>query len=458
MARDVRLIRSPISVIGMVLTTMSAVLFLVVFLADLFGLHTNPYLGIVFFLILPGVFIFGLTLIPLGAWIERRRRATGKAPMEARWPRLDLNDSLQRRAAVMVFGLTMANVVIVSLAAYRGVEYMDSVQFCGQVCHTVMKPEFTAYQDRPHSRVSCVECHIGSGASWFARSKLSGARQVFAVMLNTYSRPIAPPGQKLRPARDTCERCHWPEKFHGDKIQRVYEYSDDEANTESVTTLDVHVGGGSERLGVATGIHWHMNVANEIDYIATDDKRQVIPYVRLKDRYGSVREYIAEGVTPELLAKGERRRMDCMDCHNRPSHPMAPSAEKAVNAIMALGEIPKTLPFVHRESVKALKVSYPSQDAAAEGISRALRDFYRTQYQQVYMSRRQDVERAVLATQNIYRRNVFPEMNVQFGTYPNNIGHMDFPGCFRCHDDSHKSNDGKKIGQDCDSCHHIEGS
>jgi hypothetical protein len=199
-----------------------------------------------------------------------------------------------------------------------------------------------------------------------------------------------------------------------------------------------------------------MNVANEVDYIATDDKRQVIPWVRVKDRFGNVTEYIAEGGTPDQLARGERRQMDCMDCHNRPSHPMAATPERAVNEMLARGNIPKDLPFVRREAVKALKAAYPTQDAAGEGISRALREFYRTSVPDAYMSRGQDVEKAVQATEVLYRRNVFPEMNVQFGTYPNNIGHMDFPGCFRCHDDNHKSKDGKKISQECDSCHKFE--
>ena len=456
MSKDVRLIRSPISVAGMVLTTISAVLFLVVFLADLFGWHSNPYIGIIFFLILPGIFVFGLILIPLGAWFERRRRARGHAPSQVHWPRIDLNDPVQRNTAVIVFMLTLANIVIVSLAAYRGVEYMDSVQFCGQACHGVMKPEFTAYQDGPHSRVACVQCHIGSGASWFAKSKISGARQLLAVSFHTYSRPIPSPVQNLRPARDTCEQCHWPEKFHGDKNRRMYEFAGDEKNTESLTTLQVHVGGGSERLGMAQSIHWHMNVANEVEYIATDDKRQVIPWVRVKNRLGQVKEFTADGVTPEQLAKGERRRMDCMDCHNRPSHPMAATPERAVDEVIARGIMPRTLPFVRREAVKALKVSYPSQEAAGEGISRTLREFYRSQFPQASMGQRQDVEQAVSAADAVYRRNVFPEMNVQFGTYPNNIGHMDFPGCFRCHDDSHKAKDGSKITQDCDSCHKIE--
>jgi hypothetical protein len=456
MVRNVRLIRTPISVAGMVLTTISAVLFLVVFLADLFGWHTNPYLGIVFFLILPTVFLFGLALIPIGAWIERRRRARGRAPSEVHWPRIDLNDPAQRTTAVIVFAVTMANIVIVSLAAYRGVEYMDSPQFCGQVCHRVMKPEFTAYQDGPHSRVTCVQCHIGPGASSFAKSKISGARQVLAVTFHTYARPIPSPVQNLRPARDTCEQCHWPEKYHGDKVRRVYEFAPDEKNTESVTVMQVHVGGGSERLGVAQGIHWHMNVANEVEYIATDDKRQVIPWVRLKDRFGNVREFTAEGVTAEQLAKGERRRMDCMDCHNRPSHTMAATPERAVDELIARGAIPRTLPFVRREAVKVLKATYTSEEAASAEISRTLRDFYRSQYPQAYISQRPDVEKAVQAAEMIYRRNVFPEMNVTFGTYPNNIGHTDFPGCFRCHDDNHKSKEGKAIGQDCESCHKIE--
>ncbi|MBI4477643.1 MAG: NapC/NirT family cytochrome c [Acidobacteria bacterium] len=451
-----RFLRHPLAVAGIALTTISAVLFLTVFLADLFGLHTNPYIGIVFFLILPGFFIVGLLLIPAGAWLAHRRQKRGKAPAELHWPRIDLNEPAHRRAAVAILTQTLVNVVILSLAAYRGVEYMDSVEFCGQVCHSVMKPEFTAYQDGPHSRVTCVQCHIGPGAPWFVRSKLSGTRQVFAVALDTYSRPTPSPVHNLRPARDTCEQCHWPEKFHGDKVNVRREYAADETNTGSETTIRVHVGGGSEKLGIATGIHWHMNVANEIEYIATDEKRQVIPYVRLKDRHGNVREYLAEGTEPEQLAKGERRQMDCMDCHNRPSHPFSPSAARAVDDALAIDEIPRTLPFVKRETVAALEASYPNQNAASDAIARRLREFYRSNHYQMYMQRRQDVEKAVRATQNIYGRNVFPEMNVRWGTYPNNIGHMDAPGCFRCHDDNHKAKDGKVIRQDCDLCHTIE--
>lgn len=455
MAHDVRLIRSPVSVVGMVLTTVSAVVFLVVFLADLFGLHTNPYLGILFFLILPSLFLIGLVLIPIGAWIERRRLARGLTPSAMQWPRLDLNSPRHRRVAVGLFALTMANIVIVSLAAYRGVEYMDSVAFCGQVCHQVMEPEHVAHGAGPHARVACVQCHIAPGAGGFAEAKTSGVRQLIAFARGTVQRPIPTPVRTLPPAREICEGCHWPDKLHGDTIRRVVEYAEDAANTETVTELTLHVGGGSERRGIANGIHWHMNIANDIEFIATDDKRQEIPYVKLTDHNGRVREYVLDGVTPEQLAAGERRRMDCLDCHNRPSHTMSPSAEHAVNVAMTHDDIPKTLPFIRREAAKALKVDYPSHEVAADRIGQSLREFYRglrpagTDGTPAVV----DIDRAVEAVTTLYRTNVFPQMRVGFGTYPSHLGHVNSPGCFRCHDDNHKTRDGETISQDCETCH-----
>jgi hypothetical protein len=430
----------------MVLTTISAVLFVVVFLADVFGFHTNPYSGIVFFLLLPAVFVLGLLLIPLGAWLERRRRAAGRPPSAVTWPTIDLNHPAQRLRAVLIFVLTIANVVIVSLAAYRGVEYMDSVAFCGQVCHTPMGPEFVAHQTGPHANVRCVDCHVGSGAASYAEAKAAGTRRVLAVMSGRYPRPIVPAASELPTAAETCERCHWPPHFHGDTIKRVVEFADDEKNTESTTTLKMHIGGGDGRRGLASGIHWHMNVANEVEYIATDRERQTIPYVRMKSHDGAVHEYVVAGTTPEQLAKGERRRMDCMDCHNRPSHLIDATPERAVNDAMARGVIPRDLPFVHREAAKALKAGNPA----------LVRDFYRSQQPQLFAARAADVERAAAGAGDLYSRNVFPAMKVTFGTYPNNIGHIDSPGCFRCHDDNHKTKDGKAIGQDCETCHAIE--
>jgi hypothetical protein len=407
----------------------------------------------VFFLIPPGLFVFGLILIPFGLWRDRIRRRAGQ---ERVWPHIDFNNPRHRNIVFVASALTFVNVLVISLAAYSGVHYMDSNDFCGQVCHSVMAPQFAAFEDGPHSRVGCVQCHIGAGAPWFVKAKISGLRQVLAVNLGTHSRPIPSPVENLRPARETCEQCHWPEKFHGDKVRVIREYGADEANTEQTTTIQIHVGGGSDKLSIATGIHWHMNVANAIEYIATDGKRQVIPWVKITDREGKVREYTAEGVKAEELAKGERRTMDCVDCHNRPGHSFDPSADRAVNRALAEGTIPRNVPFIKREAMAALTQTYPSQQAADEQIAQRLREFYRANFNQFYMGRRQDVERAVLGTQELYKRNVFPAMSVGWGTYPNNIGHMDFPGCFRCHDENHKTKEGKAIGQDCSLCHSIQ--
>jgi hypothetical protein len=442
--------RNPISLAGVLCATFGALCFLIFFLADLLGLHTNPYMGIVFFLILPGIFVFGLLLIPIGLWRDRRRRKSGQ---ELTWPRIDFNNVRHRNITMGIAALTFVNVLIVSLAAYSGVHYMDSNEFCGKVCHSVMEPEYAAFQEGVHSRVGCVQCHIGPGAPWFVRAKISGLRQVIAVNLNTYSRPIPSPVHNLRPARETCEQCHWPEKFHGDKVKVIREFASDEANTESTTTMEIHVGGGSDKLSVATGIHWHMNVANVVEYIATDEKRQVIPWVRMTDRQGNVREYLADGVTPDQLVGREKRTMDCVDCHNRPSHLFDPTADKAVNRALAMGIIPQTVPFVKREAVAALSKAYGSRQAADDEIAQRLREFYRTSFNAYYMGRRQDVERAIVGIQQLYKRNIFPDMNVTWGTYPNNIGHMDSPGCFRCHDDGHKTKEGKTISQDCEACH-----
>src|SRR6185503_3948407 len=283
--------RHPVSIVGAWLVTLSAFVFLLVFLIDLFGGHHNPYVGLILFLIVPALFVIGLLLIPLGMALERRRRARGLAPY--RWPHVDLNNPGHRRTVGMIGALTIVNLLIVSLAAYRGVEYMDSTEFCGQVCHQVMEPEFVAHRDGPHSRVACVECHIGSGASWFVKSKIDGTRQVLAVMRGSYARPISTPVHDLRPARDTCERCHWPEKFHGDRVKVIPQFADDEQNTSSPTRLLLHVGGGLPQLGLGAGIHWHTNPRNDIEYVATDAKRQEIPYVRLTDQDGKVQEFRA---------------------------------------------------------------------------------------------------------------------------------------------------------------------
>jgi hypothetical protein len=440
-----------ITLIGAVATTSTA--FTLLFFWGVLivkGGPVHPYTGIIFFLILPGFFAAGLALMPLGA-IWRRYKLNKAGLLPTVYPKIDLRQPLLRRAAGLVLGLSVVNVVILGTASYRGVEYMDSTQFCGQTCHTVMLPEFTAHQRSPHARVACVECHIGPGAPWFVRSKLSGVRQVFAVMLHTYSTPIPVPVTNLRPASQTCEQCHWPQRFTGDKLVVITHYGDDEQNSASKTVLLLHVGGRSldQKL---VGIHGaHLGL---ITYIASDRQRQTIPWVSHRNADGTVTVFESKDnpPKPDLVAHGERRVMDCMDCHNRPTHIYYLPGE-AVDREMAAGRISASLPYIHKEGVELLKKNYSTRQDAETRIPEELRAYYRTNYFSDYNSQRQQIEQAANALVYIYDGNIFPAMKVTWGTYPNNLGHMNFPGCFRCHDGNHMAKNEKVIPQDCNTCH-----
>jgi nitrate/TMAO reductase-like tetraheme cytochrome c subunit len=444
-----------ITLTGAVLTTSAALTMIGFWVFEVFGGGTQqPYVGILIFLILPGFFLAGLVMVPFGVfWRRRKLRASGTLPDV--YPRIDLGEPALRRAMGLVAGMTVLNVAIFGTASYRGVHYMESVQFCGLTCHTVMAPEYSAYQNSPHQRVSCTQCHIGPGAPWFVRSKLSGLRQVFAVTFKTYSRPIPSPVQHLRPARETCEQCHWPQKFTGDKFLVRTKYSDDEANTPLTTVMVLKIGGRNWQGN--TGIHGrHLDVFERISYTSTDGRRQVIPLVSYLDDNGKNVDYVSSEVkpTPEELSKAERRKMDCMDCHNRPTHAFE-LPEPAVDKAMNEGRISTTLPYIKKKAVELLRAEYASREAAEQRIIAAIDDFYKTSYPDVYKNHRSQVEAAADNVKRIYLRNIFPEMKVTWGTHPNNIGHQDFLGCFRCHDGSHTSSDGRTISQDCDACHTI---
>jgi hypothetical protein len=445
--------RNPLSFVGAMLTTSSALTMIAFWFYDLFlpG-PVHPYIGILLFLILPAVFVVGLLLIPVGMLLRRRTlRAQGWVPSDV--PKLSWREPLQRNALLLLGFATLLNLMIFGTASYRGVGYMDSVQFCGQTCHTVMEPEYTAYQHSPHQRVPCVDCHIGAGASWFVRSKLSGVRQVFAVTFHTYSRPIPSPVRFLRPARETCEQCHWPQRFSGDKFFVRTKYQEDEKNTPLTTILVVKVGGRTWQGGV--GIHGrHLDDASRIRYVAIDAQREVIPVVYYTDDAGKVVKYVSSDIqaTPEQLARGEERTMDCIDCHNRPSH----SFEMPVNAVddsISTGHISADLPFIRKKAVELLKAEYPDRETARQRIVSAINDFYQTGYPAVYSAHRALVQQAGDQVAAIYLRNIFPDMRLTWGAHPNNIGHDQSPGCFRCHDGSHTSADGRVITNDCSACH-----
>jgi nitrate/TMAO reductase-like tetraheme cytochrome c subunit len=444
-----------LSLIGVVLTTSSAITLIGFWIYDfILPGPPHPYVGILLFLILPGMFALGLLLIPAGILLRRKKlQAAGELPEV--YPEIDLRVPLVRNGLLFVAVATFLNVLIFGFASYRGVTYMDTTTFCGLTCHTVMAPEFSAYQNSPHSRVECVECHIGPGAGWFVRSKLSGLRQVFAVTFKTYSRPIPSPVKYLRPARETCEQCHWPQRFSGDKFIVKTNYKDDEKNTPLTTALVLKIGGGTRQGSL--GIHGrHLDAGSRIHYISIDEQRQVIPVVYYTEDNGKTVEFVSSDIkaTKEQLAKGEKRAMDCIDCHNRPTHAFE-LPENAVDLRMSRGLISTDLPFVRKKAVELLKADYPDRDTAKQRIVEGLTSYYRTSYADIYNTKRALVEQAADTTAAIYLRNIFPDMKVNWGVHPNNLGHNDFPGCFRCHDGSHTSADGQTISNDCTACHNL---
>jgi hypothetical protein len=363
--------------------------------------------------------------------------------------------------------------VILSLATYKGVEVMDSTQFCGATCHSVMAPEYTTYQRSPHSRVACVSCHIGPGAGWFVKSKLSGSWQLISVAFDLYPRPIPTPVQNLRPARETCEQCHWPNKFVGDRLKVIPHFGEDEKNTEKQTVLVVRVGG--HQAGASQGIHWHVDPGVRIRYRGDSD-RQTITDVELTrpdgtvqvfssheaggtaaagaDPGGTTAEGTAEKHDPESEAEGGWRTMDCVDCHNRPTHIYRMPEDELDNAI-AQARIDRALPFIRREGLKVLRETYASQDEAKASIPAKIRAFYAKDYPDLASGKAAMIETAGAELSKIYCTNVFPSMKIAWGTYPSHIGHQNSPGCFRCHDESHTTKDGKTISQDCGLCHSL---
>lgn len=435
-----------ISLTGVVLVTTATVLWLFL-LPSSFTLEThNPYVGILSWLLLPAVFILGLILIPLGIFIQRHREHGRLLPDQI--PALNLNDPRLRRLATFVLVTTFVNLLIAGHGSYTAVEYMDGVTFCGQTCHTVMRPEYTAYQNSPHSRVECVKCHIGPGASWFVKSKLSGARQVLAVAFNTYERPIPTPVQNLRPARDTCESCHWPDKYGGERLRFIEKYTDDEQNSKTTTVLLMHIGGLAN--GSHQGIHGaHVGKGVTIRYRPEDEKRSKIPWIS-REIGGKTTDYLADGAKD--WQKLPERVMDCVDCHNRPTH-IFEMPEAGMDRIMEERPELVSLPFLKKQGVQVLKANYASQEQAEREIASKLTDFYKA-YPNV---QRESVDAAAKAIFSVYGRNVFPEMKLTWGSYNNNIGHMDFPGCFRCHDEAHAKSDGSgaKLTQDCSTCHEV---
>lgn len=444
--RRLSVFRNWVSLIGLVVAVGSVFAFFFLLVLDLMAPSGNPYVGILAYLVAPFFLVIGGVLVAVGLWIERRkvvRSSTGELP-----PLLlvDFSQPHAKRNLIVFTGGAVLFLLFTAIASYRSYHFSESAQFCGQACHTVMNPEFTTYQHSPHARISCSECHIGPGAAWYVKAKISGLYQVYATTFNKYERPIKTPVANLRPAQETCEQCHWPQKFAGNLDRTYSHFLSDASNTSYEVRMLLKVGGGDPTHGPVGGIHWHMNVGNRVEYIATDEKRQEIPWVRLTDKQGVVTEYKTAAFKPDP-AKDIVRVMDCMDCHNRPSH-IFQSPAAAVDLAMSLGELDSSMPGLRKIAMQVLTKPYKTEKEAMQGIATDVHAAYASDPR---------YRKQIDALQRIYRINFFPEMNTNWKVHPNNLGHKDWPGCFRCHDGEHKTADGKQTikANDCNACHVI---
>ena len=439
-----------VSLIGTLMMVLSLLFILALLVMQAMGFEGGAYLGIITFVVLPVIFLTGVAIVPLGLWLQKRRDA--KAAAEGRpvghLPTIDLNKESTRGVLLGFAALAVPVIAIGAGLTYKAVHYMDSTEFCGTACHNVMQPEYTAYQRSPHARVGCAGCHIGPGAEWFVKAKISGSWQLIAVMFDLYPRPIETPVHSLRPSNGTCEQCHWPTKFVGERLKVRTHYQDDEANTEVKTALMVKVGG--KEGGRSQGIHWHVDPDHSIRYLS-DRSREKIYDIELTDAAeGTTKIFKTEEPAP---ADAEWRTMDCVDCHNRPSH-IYRSPESEVDLALLEGRIDRSLPFIKREGVRILtEKEYASHEEAREGIAAAVNAFYSENYPDLAGS--PALEQAGKALGDAYSWNNFPHMKVTWNLYPNHIGHQDSPGCFRCHDNKHKTDTGEKVGKKCSTCHNL---
>jgi hypothetical protein len=448
-----------LTIIGSIIAGMNLILILLLFVISTIFNKANTNLGLFIYIILPGFMILGLILIPAGMIRERKKAGKKDVRESKKLPRIDLNDPSHRNAFIIFTITTIVVLVLSTMGSFEAYHMTESVEFCGTLCHQVMEPEHTAYQNSPHANVSCVECHVGTGASWYVKSKISGLHQVYAVLTNSYPRPIATPLHDLRPARETCERCHWPQKFYARTLWTKKYFLADSLNTEWDIMLQMKTGPEYSGLGLREGIHWHINPAVNIEYISENDKRENITYVKYTNKTsGEVTIYRNSDnpVSDSLIAASEARTMDCIDCHNRPSHNYN-SPTVYFDKAMLTGSVSKDIPFFKKVVMGVLRETFNTSDTAMLKIEEGITGFYKSDYADYYGKNKSLIDTAIASVQLGYSQNTFPKMKVAYDLYPEHIGHLETNGCFRCHNGSFKAENGRTITKDCNLCHTIVG-
>ncbi|WP_423127931.1 NapC/NirT family cytochrome c [Gaoshiqia sp. Z1-71] len=451
-------VKNLISVVGASIASISLGIIVVLFVISSIFDAGSSYLGIFIYIIMPIVLVLGLILIPVGILREKRRLRIHQAEADfKKWPVIDFNSQSVRNATVIFIAGTIVFLILSSIGSFEAFHLTESNEFCGKLCHQVMTPEYTAYQESPHERVACVECHVGSGAGWYVKSKMSGLYQIYSVMFNKYPQPIPTPIASLRPARETCEECHWTEKFYDRKLKTKKSYLADETTTEWDIHLLMKTSATYSAQGLQEGIHWHINPDVKIEYIATDQERNMIPWVRYTNlKTGETHIYTDEDnlIEPDKLDAYELRVMDCIDCHNRPSHNYL-SPPNFVDEFITSGKISREIPDIKVVAMEALHADYPTTDSAMSGIKATVMEYYDIMYPELLTEKPHLLDEAIASMQSGYRKNIFPEMKVKWTAYPNHLGHLETNGCYRCHNDKHQSAGGRFISRDCNLCHDI---
>ncbi|NOY07096.1 MAG: cytochrome C [Chlorobi bacterium] len=449
------IVYNTITLTGIAVFIISFGLILFLTVIELLATETKPYMGIITFIVLPFFMLIGVLLMFYG--IKRERKLIKKGyKRERTLPVIDLNNPVHRKLLLYFSSGLLFLILFSAFGSFKAYEYTDSNEFCGTICHKVMNPEYTSYEYSPHARVDCVKCHIGPGAQWYVRSKLSGAYQLYAVLFNKYPKPIPIPISNLRPAQETCEQCHWPKVFFSEKmLKKTYYMSDDENSHWSIDLL-LKIGGGNIESGPTSGIHWHMNIDNKIEYYASDERRQVIPWIKSTNEDGIITIYRSteDDFDESKMDKDAIRRMDCIDCHNRPSH-LFRNPSGLVNELMSIGWIDASLPDIKSTAVDALDKGYSTKANGLDSIEIIIRSYYESNYPRIAIAKKEEIKNAIAELKKVYKRNYFPSMDVDWTKYPDNIGHLYSKGCFRCHDGKHVSEDGKVLTRDCNACHII---
>ncbi len=440
--------------LGVVLIVTSTVTFFFFQILQFIGLFNNAYAGLLAYLLFPTIFLLGMLLVPVGWYYFKKEK--GQTTRELLTESFD-PDYLKARvigskALWIVSGISLASIVLLSSVSINALHFMDESEFCGTACHSVMSPEWIAYQQSPHARVQCVDCHIGEGVGAMVDAKLNGVWQMVSASFDLYSRPIPTPVHNLRPARETCEKCHWPEKFYGRKLKSIIHYDEDEFSTPKYTSLLLKIDAGHD--AKPTGIHWHIASENDVRYASLSENRSEVIWVDVRQPDGNYKRFRNYKYNPDDVTEEHIRSLDCVDCHNRATHIYEEPA-RAIDDRIHAGLIDRSIPYIKKQGLKAILGSYPVKQDGIAAIDKSIRAFYNKHYPEFTQANPELISQSIDVLQAIYHRNIHPQMNITWGSYPNHIGHQEDSGCFRCHNQYLIDGNGENISSDCTLCHSI---